>query len=946
MKYLHLLLVLMVLPAVLMAQNPQDNLPVDPGYRIGVLDNGLTYYIRHNEEPKDQCCFYIAQKVGSMQEEENQRGLAHLLEHMAFNGSEHFPGGRLIKFLEENGIKFGAELNAYTSLERTVYNIDNVPTNKGEFLIDSCLQILADWSGGVSLLDEEIDKERGVVKSEYIMRNSATMRMYDSILPAVMSDTRYAYRMPIGLMDVVENCPYDALRDYYKKWYHPSYQGIIVVGDIDVDKMENKIKALFSKYRNPDNYAPIVPCVVPDNDAPIFATARDKEHRNTDIEIYFKYDQFPKEKRNTYGYVFSKLTMDLISIMSENRMEELTKKADSPFLYAYAGASEFVLSSYNDAFIFYAQSKPGRELDSYKALLREAVRMSKFGFSHDEFSRAKAQVMAASEAHYKERDKQKNSFYVNSCVNNFLENHHLMSIADDYELRCKLINEVSLDAINKFVSLCISTTGKNMVAFNMSPVNDDQFYFSQDIYRAATQEVFAESIEPLVENKVDGPLIAKLPKAGKITSSSIDNLTGARILKLSNGATVYTKHTDFKDDDIIFFAHSLGGLSLYDAAEERNLKYLDYIMSHVGVGKYSQTDLQKYMAGHIVNLGAFVTLTNEGFSGNCVNKDLDCLMQLVYCGFRTPGSNAEDFRLIQQQIHQAISTSSLDPKSVFRDSLSAFRYNFNPRSLPLSVSDVDNMDFSRMQYIYKERFANAGDFQFFFVGSFDEATLDSLICKYIASLPSSKKRETFRKHTMDINNKYVLNCMEEKMQTPESQVIKYYTVQNVDYTLRNQITFSVISQILSNRYLKTIREDASIAYHSSCRMYFYPNEEPGKADLTLNPQNPLKPEYANRANIMMDSIMTDAVDNGFNQAELDNVRAFMIKNHEEMLRNNSFWLDKLKDHFVNNADFLSDFSEIINSLDVDGLQKSLKDFINSSFVHTYMLIPEGVVQVE
>lgn len=946
MKYFNLLLALMLLPLMLRAQNPMDPLPVDKEFRIGKLDNGLTYYIRHNEYPKNQCCFYIAQKVGSMQEEEDQRGLAHLLEHMAFNGSEHFPGGRMIKFLEENGIKFGAELNAYTSLEETVYNIDAVPTDKGEALLDSCLQILADWSGGVSLLDDEIDKERGVVKSEYLMRNSASMRMYDSILPAVMSGTKYAYRMPIGLMSVVENCPYDALRSYYKKWYHPSYQGIVIVGDIDVDKMEQKIKQMFAKYTNPENYAPIVPCVVPDNAEPIFATARDKEQRTTDISINFKYDVFPKDQKLTIGYLPYDIVVTFSSYMSYNRLDEFCKKPESPLLQAYASPSQFVLASNNHAFWGYGQAKPGRELEAYKALLREMLRIAKFGFSQDEFARAKAEIVSALESKYQERDKVENSTYVQACVDHFLDNEPLMSIADEYEIYTKLIGMVTLDDVNQFAASRINTTGKNLVAYNFSPVADGQFYFSQDIYKTATQEVLAEDIQPLVEKKNNKPLIKKLPKAGKIVYRDTDPLTGARILKLSNGAVVYTKKTDFKDDEIIFCAHSFGGKSLYELGEERNLKYLANVMAGVGYGKLSNTDLQKYLAGRNVSIYPSINLIDEGISGSSVNKDLDAMLQLVYCTFRNPGSSEADFRIIQQKIRQQLATAKLDPRSALSDSIKAIRYGHNPRLMDISVEDVDKMDFKRIQYIYKERFADPADFQFFFVGSFDETVLDSLICRYIASIPSKGRHESFRAHTADINANYVFCRTEREMNTPESRIIKYYTVTGEEYSLRNMLYLRVMSDILDNRYLKAIREDAAIAYHSGCSLQYSPSEEKGRAEASLVAFNPLKAEYANRANQMMDSIMTDAVANGFKQDELDNVRAFIIKNHIENLRVNDYWITTMQRLFIYGGDFVSDFDSIMESMTVDELNEKLAEFVKSSFVHTYMLLPEGVEQVD
>ncbi len=929
------------------AQNPQDPLPVDPQMRIGKLENGLTYYIRHNEYPKNQCCFYIAQKVGSMQEEEDQRGLAHLLEHMAFNGSEHFPGGRMIKFLEENGIKFGAELNAYTSLEETVYNINNVPTNKGEFLIDSCLQILADWSGGVLLEDEEIDKERGVVKSEYLMRNSPSQRLYDSIMPIVMSDSKYAHRMPIGLMSVVENCPYDALRAYYKKWYHPSYQGIVVVGDVDVDMIEGKIRNMFSKFTNPENYAPIVPCLIPDNDKPIFAFAKDKEQKNTDINLLFKFEQFPKEKKQTYEYFNYSLKFQMAYYMTYFRITDYAKKPESPLLNAVGGLTNFIYSKTKSAYMLRGSSKPGRELESYMALLRESIRIGKYGFTQAEFDRAKADIISEVEAQYKEREKQENSYYVQACVDNFLEGDDLMSLEDTYKLILKGFETLTLDDVNKFIASIINADGKNMVVFNFSPEKEGQFYFDSQIYKEATDKVLSDkNIKPIVEQAVAKSLLKKEPKAGSIRSILMEDLTGARVLYLSNGAKVYTKKTDFKDDEILFYAHSFGGGSLYDVADNQNLRYLSYIMSNVGLAKFSLSQLQKMMAGKVCNLNAGLDNLSEELNGYSSPADLEYFMQLLYSFFVQPGSNAQDFEFIRQQIRQQISTANLDPRNTLSDSIQAIRFNHNPRAMQLAVEDVDKMNFKRMQQIYKERFADASDFVFFFVGNFDEATLDALVCKYIASLPAKNVRENFRKHQMDINQNYVFCCAEREMTTPESRVSKYYTILNADYTLSNSLTYQILAQIIQNRQLKSIREEASIAYNTRCSLIFHPSEEDGKAELTFNTFNPVKPEYANRANQMMDSIMENALAEGFTQTELDNVREFLIKKHVENQRVNNYWMSQLERSVIYNADFVSGFDSAINSITVESLQKALNDFINNSIKHTYMLLPEGVVQVE
>ncbi|MBR2104505.1 MAG: insulinase family protein, partial [Bacteroidales bacterium] len=532
MKQILFIFVLIALSFTATAQGFMPT-PLDPDTRIGRLDNGLTYYIRHNEKPENQACFYIAQKVGSMQEEENQRGLAHFLEHMAFNGSEHFPGKRLIEMLKENGVSFGRELNAYTSFDETVYNIDNVPTNKNSWLIDSCLMILSDWSGALTLADSEIDNERGVIHSEWRMRTGAWYRMMERSIETLFPGSKYGRRMPIGLMDIVDNFPYQDLKDYYKTWYHPDHQAIIVVGDIDVAQIESKIKQYFSHFTNPAGAPPLVDYPVPDNNEAIYVSEKDKEQTRNTISINFKSDVWPDSLKNTVQYFASQEIQDLINNMAESRFAELVQSPDAPFTTADAYYYNYIVAKTKNAFAFEGVAKTGKEYETIKSLFREAMRIKKYGFTPGEFARAKMEELSRGEKLYTNRNKQTNSYYVQKCVENFLNSEPMMSIEQAYGLEQSLLNQIDLPTVNMMAQSLISDTDTNLVVILLAQEKDGATYITTDQMRQALAEVRAEQIQPFVDNVKDEPLLVmKNPKSLKTKSTSIDTDFGTKTIIL------------------------------------------------------------------------------------------------------------------------------------------------------------------------------------------------------------------------------------------------------------------------------------------------------------------------------------------------------------------------------------------------------------------------------
>ncbi|MBQ5512800.1 MAG: insulinase family protein, partial [Bacteroidales bacterium] len=888
MKQILFIFVLIALSITATAQGFMPT-PLDPDTRIGRLDNGLTYYIRHNEKPENQACFYIAQKVGSMQEEENQRGLAHFLEHMAFNGSEHFPGKRLIEMLKENGVSFGRELNAYTSFDETVYNIDNVPTNKNSWLIDSCLMILSDWSGALTLADSEIDNERGVIHSEWRMRTGAWYRMMERSIETLFPGSKYGRRMPIGLMDIVDNFPYQDLKDYYKTWYHPDHQAIIVVGDIDVAQIESKIKQYFSHFTNPAGAPPLVDYPVPDNNEAIYVSEKDKEQTRNTISINFKSDVWPDSLKNTVQYFASQEIQDLINNMAESRFAELVQSPDAPFTTADAYYYNYIVAKTKNAFAFEGVAKTGKEYETIKSLFREAMRIKKYGFTPGEFARAKMEELSRGEKLYTNRNKQTNSYYVQKCVEHFLNSEPMMSIEQAYGLEQSLLNQIDLPTVNMMAQSLISDTDTNLVVILLAQEKDGATYITTDQMRQAIAEVRAEQIQPFVDNVKDEPLLVmKNPKSLKTKSTSIDTDFGTKTIILQNGAKIVLKQTDFKDDEILFLASRLGGTSNFDAKDYRRFRYADDVANSNGLGNFSSIELQKALQGKQCNVNVNIDNTTEELRGHSTPQDIETMLQMAYLYLMQPGTDRKSFETYKNQMLINVANRKANPSSTLSDTATYTLFNNSPRANTYTEEDVKAMDFDALMASYKQRLANPASMTYFFIGNFDEKTLLPLIIKYIGALPKVSGTSSLRKNMMPWAKGTGVVRFEKEMQTPQSLVIDYI-YKETDFTLRNKAVAELSAEVLKTLFFNEIREEKSIAYSAGCYSDFSPSENPGKADDILIFQCPVKPEYADLANRTMYQIARNVADKGFDIQELEKAREYFLKHHEEVVKTNNYW---------------------------------------------------------
>lgn len=895
-------------------------IPVDKAVRIGKLPNGLTYYVRQNGYPEKRVNFYIAQRVGSIQENDDQRGLAHFLEHMAFNGSDNFKENGIIEYTRSLGVEFGSDLNAYTGIDQTVYRICNVPSTRQEAL-DSCLLILKDWSNGLTLDAKEIDKERGVIHEEWRLRTDASSRMFERNLEALYPGSKYGKRYPIGKMEIIDNFKPEALRKYYQKWYRPDNQAIIVVGDIDVDYTENKIKEMFSGIKLAPDAAPVVAEQVPDNAEPIILIDKDKEQTINVVQMFFKHDAVPDSAKGDLSYLMADYLKSAVTGMLNARLDELAQNADCPFVQAYCYDGSYIFSKTKDAFSMVVVPKDGKTYEAIAAVMREAMRASQFGFTATEFARAKSNYMSALEKAYTNRNKRENAKYGDEYRDHFLANEPIPSLEDQYTIMQQITPMIPVEAVNQGMGEQISDS--NLVVFSINNEKEGAVYPTVDGIKKAIAGVRAEKLTAYVDNVKDEPLIKALPKKGTIKGEKENTKLGYKELTLSNGARVILKKTDFKDDEVIMSASSKGGSSLLGEKDFANIKAFDDVIEASGLGEFSHTELEKALAGKQVSLSMSLNKLHETVSGRSTPKDIETLLQLNYLYFTAIKKDEKSYASLMSMLETMLKNQSISPEKAFVDSMQCTLHSHNPRFTSIKAEDLKNVSYDRILQIAKERTADAADFTFTFVGNFDEAALRPLIEQYIASLPAKGKKEDWRKVSTYAKGN-VVNKFTRKMDTPKAQAYIYWYNNSAPYTLENDIKADVAGQILSMIYLKKIREDASAAYSAGAV-----GRATAGSDVpftVLLGVCPMKPEKADLAiKIMKDEVaaMAKTVDADM----LTKVKELMMKQADDNAKKNGYWLGVISNFDELGIDTMTDYKKIVSGLTPESIATFVKDVI-------------------
>ena len=898
-------------------------IPTDANVRIGKLENGLTYYIRHNNLPEKRADFYIAQKVGSILEDDNQRGLAHFLEHMCFNGTENFPGKTLISYLESIGVRFGENLNAYTAVDETVYNIDNVPVIR-DGIIDSCLLILHDWADGLTLDPKEIDNERGVIHEEWRTRTGAMMRMYEKILPTAYPDSKYGHRLPIGTMEVVDSFPHQALRDYYEKWYRPDQQGIMIVGDIDVDKVEAKIKEIFSPIKMPENPAERKYFPVPDNKEAIVTIAKDKEQTNTIIYLWHKHDIVPNEAKKNMDYLVMNYMKSMINNMLNARLNELKETPQPPFIYAVTEDGNFFLSKTKDAFTGIAVSKEDGIDTALSALTREIERVRQFGFTASEYARAKADYLRQLESAYNERDKVKNNSYVNEYVRHFIDNEPIPGIDAEYAIMNQIAPNIPVEAINSFIPSLVNDS--NIVVNIFCPEKEGMKYPTEQEIMDVLNKVKAEKLTAYEDKVSDEPLIAEQPKAGTIVKTE-EGPFGSTVLTLSNGVRVILKTTDFKADEIRMRAFSPGGNSLFPDDEILQIKVLNDVAGLGGLGNFSNVDLEKVLAGKKASISTAVNGLSEGMNGSCSPKDLETLLQLVYLSFTAPRMDQNAFESYKSRTKAALANQEANPQIALSDSLQKAMYMNHPRALRVKADMIDKIDYKRIMEMYKDRFKDTGDFTFLFVGNITLDEAKPLIETYLGGLPTIHRTENFRDTKMDIRKGKYTNVFSKKLETPLASVL-IIASGKCEYTLKNDVLMSFLTQSLDKVYLESVREKEGGSYGVSVygQLSRYPNDDEAFLQIYFD-TDPAKREKMTQ--IIMNELQKIAQD-GPAAEHINKTKEFMLKKHTEQMKENGYWLNILNQYYWYKADMDSNFQQVVESITPEDVKQFAKALLEQN----------------
>ncbi len=934
MKQLSTLLLLLVTMFATAQQNPP--LPVDPNVRTGKLENGLTYYIRQNSLPENRADFYIAQKVGSMQEEDNQAGLAHFLEHMAFNGTENFPGKNMLNYLQDNGIRFGYNINAYTSFDETVYYISDIPTTN-QNLMDSALLVLHDWANAISLEAEELENERGVIREEWRTRGGSQQRLWEQLLPEMYPDSKYANRMPIGSIDVINNFKQEEIVAYYHKWYRPDLQGIIVVGDFDAEEMEQKVKDLFSPITLDENRAERVYYPVPDNKEPLVAIASDREATNARVMLFYKHDPMPDELKNTQAGYITEYILNVASAMMNQRFSEILQKPNAPFTSAYAYDGEYFVAQTKDAWTVVAGSAEDKIENALAAMVRETERAVQHGFTASEYDVARINILKNYENAYNNRDKQRNSSYSQEYVRAFTDNEPIPGIEFEHQFMQAVAPNIPVEAINQTIKQLIGD--ENIVIAVTGPEKDGLVYPTEDDLLAVLTSVKNETIEPYEGETIDEPLISTPPTPGKIVSEVKDEAMDATVWTLENGIKVILKNTDFKDDEILMTATSEGGYSQFAQQEPLNSRMSGSILTLGGVGNFSSTDLPKVMAGKTASVRPSISLTTQDFNGSSSIKNFEDMLQLVYLYFTSPRKDEEAFESYIQRMETQLKNQEAEPMVAFSDSINSTIYGENPLRKRIKADDLQNLDYDKMFEMNKELFKNPGSFTFTFVGNIEEEQVRPVIEQYLASLQGTSEVTEFVKVPLEFKAGKVENIFQRNMQNPKSSVFNVVGG-TVDRNQKNVILMDMLGQVLDIVYTEKVREEEGGTYgvYSGGSISRYPE---GQTLLQIMfDTDPEKERMTHLNNIVLNELNNIATE-GPREGDFSKVKEHLNKSYTENLRENRYWMNILDTKYFYGEDNYTEYINIVNSITRDDIKQFTANLLNQGNIKTIVMMPEN-----
>jgi len=914
-------------------QDYNSPIPPDPNIKIGKLDNGITYYIKYNKRPEQRVELRLAINAGSICETDGQQGLAHFCEHMCFNGTKNFPSNKIVDMLEAMGMKFGAEINAYTSFDQTIYML-KVPTDKVES-INTGFQVLEDWAHQVSLEDVEIDKERGVIVEEWRLGLGADDRMMQKYLPVLLKGSKYADRLPIGKVEIIKSFPYDTLRSFYRTWYRPDLMAVVVVGDIDPKLAEEKIREYFGRIPAQANPGKRTESPVPDNTEPLISVVTDREASGYDAQIMFKQ---PKSDAITYNDYRSSLMRSLYARMLNKRFQEIGQKPDAPFMYAGSGYGGFIGRTI-DVYSLYAGAKENQLEKSIEMVLTENEKVRQYGFTSSELEREKMNILTLYENGAKEADKTLSATYADEFIRNYLDKESIPGYQKEFELVKEMLPSITLDEINKLGQSWI--TGKNIIALITAQEKEGIKVPTEQQVAEIIKSAGSKKVEAYVDVSTEAPLLSEQPSPAAVVKRTENRDFGFTDLLFGNGVRMILKPTDFKNDEILMTAFSPGGLSLYPDQDVMSATLAATIVVQSGLGDYNYTGLQKKLSGNTARLSPYINELREGVSGNCSPKDLETLLQLNYLYFTRIRRDDDAFNAYLSRMRNMIKPMRAVPQVIFQDTLSKIVSMNSPRVIAVPTdAQLDQVNLERIMAIFKDRFADASDFTYIMVGNFKTDEVVPMLEKYIGGLPSIKRKEIWRDVTPGFPaGKTVVDV--PKNSEPQSQVAMIW---RGDFRWKpvDRQGFVMLMDILTIKCRESMREDQGGVYGVSI------NGSPSKLPTpkyTIQSSWGCNPDNVEKLSQTLLDEMNKIKKNGPTETDLNKVKETMIRERETQVKENSFWLSYLQNHYMYGNKILSleEYKDLVNSFTVKKIQTVANKYLDTeSYVKVYLTPKEGV----
>ncbi len=924
MKNLFTLVSLFLTFSAVSAQEVKLNepLPVNSKIKKGVLKNGMTYYIYKTDVVKNVASYYIIQNVGSVLENDDQQGLAHFLEHMAFNGTKNFPGKGVLNTLQKHGAVFAKDINAYTAFDETVYNMDNIPTNVPG-LVDTSLLILHDWADGLLLNDAEIDAERGVIKEEWRTRQNGYMRLFKKSLPTMYNNTKYADRMPIGLMDIVDNFKYKTLRDFYHDWYRTDLQAIAVVGDIDVAEIEKKIEKIFSPIQAVKNPLERVVTQIPDNEEMLYNLGTDKEISTSYIS--FTINQPKSLKDETVADFQKSLYSGMVNRMINARLREIAQKPDSPFISATLMYQS--LARAKNTFGLVISPKPNLQQKAFKVAVEELNRAIKFGFTPGEIDRTIAVYTNFYQTKISKIDQIPHAEIVNSIQKNYLDNKAMTDVPKEFELAKSIFNEMKPADLQAFLKKLYTPTNR---VLDVTGVEGEQNLSKEEALQILDAVENGGSLTAYKDEFVGKSLTDGLAiQAGKIVSEKVDKKIGATTFVLSNGAVVHYKFTNIEKNNVLLEASSFGGNSLVKDADLPSAAMVSTLAGMSGVGTYSASDLSKILAGKNVNTRVGIADLEENISAMTTAKDIETMLQLVHLQFVQPRFDEDSFKVLQDNLNNTLIQRSNDIAYKMEDTITTTLYGFNNAKKRLfNEQYLKDITFDKIQSVYKERFTNSGDFVFFITGDISKDTLKPLLEKYIASLPTSKNREKWQDNSVawlkKTNTKDVFLAMEDPKAT-----VRMAFKNEFKYSLKNNYILKAFQDVLELRLLETLREQEGGTYGAS--VYSSLSKRP-KQLASFYVYFDCDPDKVDKLVAIVHEEIARIKAGTIDQEDLDKVRSSYLKELKEQKEYTDYELNLMYDFFIEgfNRNDPKNNVALINAITAQDIQKFVSEMTKNS----------------